>query len=90
MAGLSPNRGSLDVGRVQELEIPEFARGSFSAAPLNPLNMYASSRLMMYGAAGVTGKRVWPWQRRRKAEAANRIAQGRATVYSPMDVGYSQ
>jgi len=84
---VSPNRGSLDVGRAEELEIPPFAKPSFTGPVINPLNMYAGARLMAYGSAAVEGKHIWPWQRRRVAGGANRIAQGRAVLYGPMDYG---
>ena len=48
---------ALDIGRAETLAVPAFARAAFSRQPLNPLDMYASSRLMAFGLAGAQGKR---------------------------------
>jgi len=82
---------SLDSGRAEALPVPAWARSNFrNGRVLDPLQMYAGSRLMAYGVAGAQGKRVWPWQRRKLARNANRIAQGRAFIYSPMGSGGMQ
>ena len=78
---------ALDSGKAEVLEVPAFARQSFSAQPVNPLDMYASARLMAYGMAGMQGKRVWPWQRKRFVRNANQVAQGHQMLNSPLGMG---
>jgi len=80
---------AVDSGRVQTLEVPAFARQAFSGQPIDSLDMYASSRLMAYGLAGAQGKHIWPWQRKRVMRNANKVAQGRGMLYSPMGIGVS-
>lgn len=78
---------TIDTGRAEVLPIPPWAVGPFSAPVVNPLDMYAGSRLMAFGLAGASGKRVLPWQKRRMSRNANMVAQGRGMVYSPLGVG---
>ena len=84
---VTPNRGSLDVGRAESLSIPLWAKPNFGPAVLNPLDMYASSRMIAFGLAGASGKRIWPWQRNRVGHQANQAAQGRGMLYSPLGRG---
>lgn len=87
-----PNRRSLSVGRAEELSVPEWARANF-AAPMrpgaqNPLDMAAGARMMALGTRQVLGIPTMPWSKDRIARAGVRMAQGNATLYSP--VGYGQ
>ena len=81
---------ALDSGKAEVLEIPPFAHRAFSGQPLDALDMYAGARLMAYGMAGAQGKRIWPWQRKRVMSNANKIAQGRGMLYSPLGMGVMQ
>lgn len=90
-----PNSHAVTVGKadqVKELPIPAWARAASQASPqqvLNPLNMYAGSKMMAFGARKVAGKRNWPWRRKRIAEGGLEVAQGRTFVYSPVGSGRS-
>jgi hypothetical protein len=86
----SPNQGSLDIGLAQRMEIPVWAEQSFSNAPVNPLNMYASSRLMAFGAYGAMGRNLYPWKKKKVSRGANKVAQGNMMLYSPAGSGTNQ
>ena len=91
-----PNCGAVVIGKaddVKELPIPEWARSAAavpsSAQVLNPLNMYAGSKMMGFGARKVAGKWTPPWRKKKVAEGALEVAQGRTFVYSPIGSGRS-
>lgn len=70
-----------DGGPVRELELPVWAQGPYAPDPIDPLSMYASGRLMAFGAQNAMGKRVKFWRKRRMAAGANQMAQGRDMLY---------
>lgn len=78
---------ALDIGRAEPLQIPPWARRNFSGSTVNPLDMYASSRMMAFGMAGAQGKRVMPWRKNRMGRGANQAAQGFGMLYSPLGRG---
>ena len=89
-----PNHSSVAIGngrQVRELDIPRWARDASytpSSRPvLSPLNMYAGSKMMAFGARKVAGKRTWPWQRKRVRQGGLDVARGRVSVYQPLGIG---
>jgi hypothetical protein len=78
---------ALDIGRAETLPIPPWAVAPFSARVVDPLDMYAGSRMMAFGISRGTGHRIMPWQKRRMSRNANAVAQGRGMLYSPLGVG---
>lgn len=72
------------------MSIPVWARQNFAAPTVNPLNMYASSRLMAFGAYGASGRILYPWKKNKVAHGANKIAQGNMMLYSPAGSGTNQ
>jgi len=76
---------------VEELPIPEWARGNFTLAPprmISPLDQQAAARLMAVGARAVLGKPILPWQRSMIRAAAREMAIGQSMLHNP--IGYGQ
>ena len=89
----TPNSGACVVGKaVEELPIPEWARGNFTLAPprmISPLDQQAAARLMAVGARAVLGKPIAPWQRSTPRAAAREMAIGQSMIHSPIGYGVS-